>query len=162
MFKNLFKISALLFLVALPGCGYTLPGRVVSGRYNTVEIVSADDPRLRDAGMPGVRIELIRDPDSLGKSVATSTSSGGSGNVKISIAEIGVGWLDEEWDIRALMGSDEFATSRIRLPRPGTNMRLLVVLEPGSGRERSSMESEQERRLDDYGISIPDSSIYRR
>ena len=117
MFKHLFTISALLFLMALPGCGYSLPGRVVSGRYNTVELVSSDDPRLKDAGMPGVRIELIRDPDSLGKSVAASTSSGGSGNISIRLAEIGVGWLDEEWDIRALMGSDEFATSRIRLPR---------------------------------------------
>jgi hypothetical protein len=37
-----------------------------------------------------------------------------------------------------------------------------VVVAPGTGSSRSSLEDEQERRLKESGISIPDSSIYRR
>ena len=149
-------------MLLMTGCGYTLKGRAVSGAYNGVEIVTSDDPRLQDAGLPGIRVEAIRDPDSLGRSVAGSATSGGNGTISLNISDFGVGWMDEEWDLRVKMGSEEFAQNRVRLPGPNSNLRLLIVIEPGTGRERSSMESEQEKRLDDYGISIPDSSIYRR
>ncbi|MCH2160630.1 MAG: hypothetical protein MK085_02020 [Phycisphaerales bacterium] len=160
--RNATLLLVLCSLIPLTGCGYTLKGRAVSGAYNGVELVPADDPRLRDAGLPGVRVEAIRDPDSLGRSVAGSATSGGNGNIALNIADFGVGWMDEEWDLRVKMSSEEFAQNRVRLPGRNSGLRLLIVIEPGSGRERSSMESEQERRLDDYGISIPDSSIYRR
>ena len=155
------RLLLLCSLIILSGCGYTLQGRAVSGAYNGVELVPADDPRLQDTGLSGVRIEAIRDPESLGRSVAASTTSGGNGTIALSISEFGAGWMDEEWDLRAKMGGEEFAYNRLRLPAQNSNLRLLVVIEPGTGRERSSMESEQERRLDEYGISIPDSSIYR-
>ena len=161
MSKTATCLLVLCSIFILSGCGYTLRGRAVSGPYNGVELVPADDPRLQDAGLAGVRVEAIRDPDSLGRSVAASTTSGGNGNIALNISDFGAGWMDEEWDLRAKMGSEEFAQNRLRLPRPNSELRLLIVIEPGTGRERSSMESEQERRLDEYGISIPDSSIYR-
>jgi hypothetical protein len=152
-----------LILLATTGCGgYALRGQVISGPYNSVELVPSDDPRLKESGLSGVRIEAIRDPDSLSKNVAASTMSGGNGTVTLMIGEFGAGWMDEQWDLRASMGGDWFAQNRVSLPKPGSNLRLLVVVSPGTGSTRSSMDEEQERRLKESGISIPDSSIYRR
>ena len=160
--RYLTLLSGLLVLVA-GGCGgYTLQGHAIRGSYNTVELVPSDDPRLNDPGLSGVRVEAIRDPDSLGKSVGGSTISGGNGRINLAIGEFGAGWMDEQWDLRASMGSDYFAQRRMMLPRSGSDLRLLVVVAPGTGDARSSMDDEQERRLKESGISIPDSSIYRR
>ena len=152
-----------LLLVVAGGCGgYTLQGQAISGQYNAVELVPSDDPRFDGPGLSGVRIEAIRDPESLGRSVAASTMSGGNGRINLVIGEFGAGWMAEEWDLRASMGSDHFAQRRMALPGKGSDLRLLVVVAPGTGDARSSMDEEQERRLKESGISIPDSSIYRR
>lgn len=148
---------------ALGGCNaYTLRGHVVSGNYNMLELVPANDPRLGDPGMSGVRIEAIRDPDSLGKIVVSGATSGRNGEVRLVINEFGAGWMKEVWDLRARIGSDWFAESRTTLPKPSENLRLLVVISPGTGAARSSIDNEQQRRLGESGITIPDSSIYRR
>ena len=149
--------------VLLGGCdAYTLRGHVVSGRYNMLELVPSTDPRLRDPGMSGVRVEAIRDPGSLGKNVVAGATSGRNGELRLVINEFGAGWMDEAWDLRARIGSDWFAESRTQLPKPSSNLRLLVVISPGTGSAQGSMDEEQTRRLGESGISIPDSSIYRR
>jgi hypothetical protein len=149
--------------LVLGGCGaYTLQGHVVSGQYNMLEFVPSSDPRLREPGMAGVRVEAIRNPDSLGKEVVAGATSGRNGEVRLVINEFGAGWMDEAWDLRARIGSNWFAESRTQLPRASDDLRLLIVISPGTGSSRGSMDEEQTRRLGESGISIPDSSIYRR
>lgn len=161
--RTLLPILLVVASAALSGCSdYVLRGQAISGAYNSVELVPSDDPRLKDPGLSGVRIEAIRDPDSLGRDVAASTTSGGNGAINLAIGKFGAGWMDEEWDLRASMDGDWFAQNRVSLPGPGSSLRLLVVIAPGTGTARSSMEEEQQRRLKESGVSIPDSSIYRR
>ena len=161
--RNVLPILLIIMVGTLAGCSeYALRGHAVSGAYNTLEIVPSDDPRLKDPGLSGVRIEAIRDPDSLGKEVVAATTSRGDGKISLVIGDFGAGWMDESWDLRASMGGDWFTQNRVVLPRRGSDLRILVVVAPGTGSSRSSLEDEQERRLKESGISIPDSSIYRR
>ena len=113
-------------------------------------------------GISGILVEAVRDPDSLGRSVAGSGKSSGNGKITLAINEFGVGWMKEVWDLRVMMGGDLFAQNRVEMPKPGSNLRLLVVVSPGTEVQRSSMEEEQQRQLEDSGIHIPESSIFRR
>ena len=159
--------TALSMLVAssltLVGCGgYVLEGRAVRGEYSSAELVDPDDPRLDVAGMPGVALELIRDPDSLGRRVATRTKSKGDGVIRLSISDFGAGFLDEEWDIRVLKDGSEYAIARIRLPFDSASQKLLVTIRPGDGRGRNSLGVEAERMLQQEDRQIPrDSAIFR-
>ena len=147
----------------LGGCdAYTLQGHVVNGQYNMLELVPSNDPRLREPGMAGVRVEAIRNPGSLGKEVVAGATSGRNGDVRLVINEFGAGWMDEAWLLRARIGNNWFAESQTELPKASSDLRLLIVISPGTGSARGSMDEEQTRRLGESGISIPDSSIYRR
>ena len=161
------RSTALLMLLAscfvLVGCGgYVLEGRAVRGEYSSAELVDADDPRLDAPGMSGVNLELIRDPDSLGRRVATRTNSKGDGVIRLSISDFGVGFLDEEWDVRVLKDGSEYAIARVRLPFESGSKRLLVTIRPGDGRGRNSLGVEAERMLQQEDRQIPrDSAIFR-
>ena len=162
-----FRSTSLLLLLAsgllVAGCGgYVLEGRAVTGAYSSAELVDVDDPRLNAPGLPGVSLELIRDPDSLGRKVVTRTSSKGEGAIKLSIGEFGAGFLDEEWDIRVLKDGSEYAIARVRLPFDSGSRRLLVTIRAGDGRDRNSLGVEAERMLQQEERQIPlDSAIFR-
>lgn len=159
--------TALMLLLmscfAMVGCGgYVLEGRAVSGEYSSVEIVDPDDPRLNASGIPGVNLELIRDPDSLGRKVVARTSSKGNGNINLSVGDFGAGFLDEQWDIRVLKNGSEYAMSRVRLPFGSGSKMLLVTIRPGDGRGRNSLGVEAERIFQQEDRPIPkDSAIFR-
>ena len=75
--SSLMTLAALLIVSGFGGCGgYVLTGKAVVGAYNSIELVDKDDPRLKDRGTPGVRVEAIRDPDTLGRKTVATASSG--------------------------------------------------------------------------------------
>ena len=155
--------SLFLSVLSQVSCGgYSVSGKAVVGSYNTVEFVPANDPRLKKEGISGILVEAVRDPDSLGRSVAGSGKSSGNGDLTLMLDEFGVGWMKEVWDLRVMMGGDLFAQNRVQMPSPGSDLKLLVVVSPGTEVRRSSMEEEQQRQLEESGINIPDSSIFRR
>ena len=155
--------AMLVAVVVLPGCGsYTLEGRAVLGSYSGVELVEPDDPRLRGDGVPGVSVEAVRDPDSLGRKTVARANSNGSGAIRLSIGEFGAGFLEETWELRVLRSGSEFAIDRFELPFDPGSRRLLVTIRPGDGQGRSSLGREAERQLGDGDLRVPkDSAIFR-
>jgi hypothetical protein len=147
----------------LGGCGgYVLQGRAVVGAYNTIELVDKDDPRLADRGTPGVRVEAIRDPQSLGRKIVASANSGGDGTIRLAISDFGAGFLEEQWELKAAMGGANYTANLFELPFDSDSVRLLVVVQPGSGTPGGSLQMEAERELDNFDIRLPkDSAIYR-
>lgn len=150
-------------LGSLAGCGsYTLEGRAVVGAYSGIELVDPDDPRLRDPGTSGVVVEVVRDPESLGRQTVARATSNGSGAIRLVIGEFGAGFLEETWELRVLRGGSEFAADRFDLPFDPGSRRLLVTIRPGDGQGRNSLGTEAERQLGDGELRIPrDSAIFR-
>ena len=161
--SSLMTLAALLIVSGFGGCGgYVLTGKAVVGAYNSIELVDKDDPRLKDRGTPGVRVEAIRDPDTLGRKTVATASSGGNGDLRLAISEFGVGFLEEMWELNVSMAGANYASNVFRLPFDADSVRLLVMVDPGSGRNGSSLNNEAQRELDSFDIRIPkDSSIYR-
>ena len=78
-------VLATLVVLLLAGCGgYVLEGRAVEGQFSGVEFVDTDDPRLDGRGMPSITVEVIRDPDSLGRKVVATGRSVGNGDLPFS------------------------------------------------------------------------------
>lgn len=152
-----------VLLLALGGCGgYVLEGRTVMGEYSTVELVEPDDPRLGDSPIPGVTVEVVRDPMSLGRKTVARGTSGGTGSIKIAIGEFGAGFLDEQWELRVVRNDADFATNTIKLPFDPESKRLLVVIRRGDGKARNSLGVEAEKQLGGEDSRIPkDSVIFR-
>jgi hypothetical protein len=161
---NAWRVIVLVAISAsIVGCGaYTLEGRAVVGDYSGIELVEPDDPRLSGTGTSGMTIEVVRDPESLGRKVVTRATSNGSGAIRLVIAEFGAGFLEETWELRALRGGAEFAADRVSLPFNPENKRILVTVRPGDGRSRSTLSTEAERLLGGEDSRIPsDSTIFR-
>jgi len=154
-----------LLAISLPlvGCGaYTLEGRAVVGDYSGIELVDPDDPRLAGTGTSGMMVEVVRDPESLGRKVVTRATSNGSGAIRVVIDEFGAGFLEETWELRVLRGGAEFAADRVTLPFDPDRKRILVTVRPGDGRSRSTLSTEAERLLGGEDSRIPsDSTIFR-
>ena len=107
-------------------------------------------------------MEAIRDPDTLGRKTVATASSGGNGDLRLAISEFGVGFLEEKWELNANMAGANYAANVFSLPFDADSVRLLVVVDPGSGRNGSSLNNEAQRELDSFDIRIPkDSAIYR-
>ena len=155
----------ILLAISLPlvGCGsYTLEGRAVVGDYSGIELVDPDDPRLSGTGTSGMMVEVVRDPESLGRKVVTRATSNGSGAIRVVISEFGAGFLEETWELRVLRGGAEFAADRVTLPFDPDRKRILVTVRPGDGRSRSTLSTEAERLLGGEDSRIPsDSTIFR-
>lgn len=158
-----FLVLCVLAVNLLGGCGkYVLEGRVVMGEYSTVELVEPDDRRLNDTPAPGVTVEVVRDPMSLGRKTVGKGTSGGTGVIRLSIGEFGAGFLQEEWELRVVRNGSEFASSNVELPYDSNSRRLLVVIRRGDGRTRNSLGVEAERQLKNDDLILPtDSAIFR-
>ncbi len=156
-------LARLVVAMPLVGCGaYTLEGRAVVGDFSGIELVDADDPRLAGTGTAGITVEVVRDPESLGRKMVTRANSNGSGALRVVISEFGVGFLEEVWELRALRGGAEFAADRMSLPFDPRDKRILVTIRPGDGRSRSTLSTEAERLLGGEESRIPsDSTIFR-
>jgi len=115
---------------ALAGCeAYTMRGHVVRGDVSYIEIVSADDPRLDQAGIPGARIGAHLDPGRLNRKFLGSTTSDGNGNFRLAIDEFGAGWL--EYDISIVSHRDGFIGAEQFFRIPKADRRVLIMLAPG-------------------------------
>lgn len=152
------RLSALvLSMLLLTGCGVTtdLRGRVVDSEVPSIEFVSIQDgdPELiTGTGIPGARIELVRDPRSLRRETVAVGSSGADGVFRIPIDAFGAGWMEETWLIRCTHPAHPMVEHFCDLPGAGSDRVLRVGLgAPGRG-GREMDESERIRReLERYG-----------
>lgn len=156
------RLSAcsILAVIFLAGCSnpHALRGRVIQAESPSAQFVDQGrhDPRLvQGVGMAGARIEVVRDPRSLGRKVVASAMSGPDGLFEIRIEAFGAGWMDEEWLFRCthpnypmvelfgdLPGADEEYELVFRFGRPGP---------PGSGGRPIDEQERIRRELDRYG-----------
>ncbi|MHC4947975.1 MAG: hypothetical protein ACYTG1_06910 [Planctomycetota bacterium] len=119
-------------LVVLPSCGgYVLKGHVIESGWTGISFVPADDPRLQQRGVPGVRVALHRDPDSLGRRLVATAASDGDGRVALDVGEFGAGWMVEQWLVQASRSGFETAEMQVTLPKSSSGLWLLVQLAPG-------------------------------
>lgn len=119
-------------MLMLAGCGgYTIQGRVVGETFSSVQFVDPSDNRLESRGVSGATIELLRNPDSLGREVVATVTSDGSGNFIIPVSTFGAGWLDESWLVRVRAVNYTGAESFIILPGKPGDKRLLIAITRG-------------------------------
>ncbi|MFO0875220.1 MAG: hypothetical protein U0575_14785 [Phycisphaerales bacterium] len=126
---RLVRILLLAGAALLSACGpYTLQGRAVRGAYSGIMLVSPDDPRLNDPGVPGVGVSVIRDPAKPNRAQVASANSSADGDIKLPIDVFGVGITEEEWLISAGRGASGRLQTQLALPANAKSVRLLVMM----------------------------------
>ena len=116
----------------LSGCNsYVLQGKVIAGPISHMAFVGADDDRLGEAGMSGVRVTLRRDPGRLSTQLVASAITDLDGNFSLAVHELGAGWMEEAWLLVARKSGLQNATWQQRLTMKHPKMQLLVTMTPG-------------------------------
>ena len=151
---------AVLALLLNTGCSSPkeLKGRVISSGYSSAEFTNVEDgdpALLSGSGVPGARIEIIRDPSKLSREMVASGTSGSDGVFRIPVDAFGAGWMDETWLFRCthpqypmveLFGDmpplDSDRVLRIYIGSPGA---------PGSGGRQVEEAERIRRELERYG-----------
>jgi hypothetical protein len=128
-----FVIGAMLvaMLGILPGCGYTLRGKVVRGEISSIELVHQIDQRMKGPGIINAEVIVRRDPKSPHPEMVGRTRSGDSGNFAMHISEFGAGWMEEQWLVQAGLTGFQNAQQLTKLPASGGKWQLLITLAPG-------------------------------
>lgn len=161
-FISLRRTFLLLTVVAVTcGCsrrGYTLEGRAVESKTIGVRFVDQEDrdPALIPGiGVPGTRIEVIRDPRSLGRKVVATGRTDGFGVFVISIDAFGAGWMDEEWLFRFTHPRHQVIELFDSLPAKNADRVLVVDMgnpgAPGSGNRPIDEDDRIRRELERFG-----------
>ena len=150
--------TMVLLILLLSGCGYRIEGRAVPGGFGTVTWVDAEDQRLQQRGIPGVRVQLIRDPDRMRREVVAEATSAADGSFTLDTRSFGAGWMDERWEITA-SGPGAAAATRTELPMNASDRRLLIEMGRG-GRSTGSPRDEPQNLYDEAAKWDP--SIQRK
>ncbi|MCI0365765.1 MAG: carboxypeptidase-like regulatory domain-containing protein [Phycisphaerales bacterium] len=133
-------------LALLPGCGYTLRGKVVRGPVSGVEPIHVIDPALKGAGIPNAEVAVRRDPNTPNQHLVGRTRTDAGGNFSMRIKDFGAGWMHEEWLVQGAQTGYQNAESIMKLPAKGGKWRLLITLAPGTS---TSLE-ESDPIMEDY------------
>lgn len=126
---------AILFALLLTGCGpYVMKGRVIDGAASAVLVVPANDPRITNpyGGLPGTRISLELNPQSLGRKPLGDGISQDAGRFEVPVTEFGAGSL--EYNVGVLARRPGYAPAENMLRLPGSDKRLLIILHRGVDR----------------------------
>mgnify|MGYP006283566179 CR=1 FL=1 len=127
------RIAACLSTLAmLTGCGYQLQGRVVQGGFGTISLVDPTDQRLQVQGVPGVRVQLVRDPQRLNREVIATCSTARDGSFTLETKTFAAGWTDERWEIIASRPGYGTAHAPLELPLDPSKRRVLVEMQRGA------------------------------
>ena len=128
----------LLVLATLTGCGYQLQGRVVQGGFGTISLVEPTDQRLQVQGVPGVRVQLVRDPNRMRREVIAEASTDADGVFTLETRSFGAGFLDERFEMVATRPGFGVAQSTMELPMDPSTRRVLVEIQRGGSGPNSS------------------------
>jgi hypothetical protein len=127
------RIAACLSTLAmLTGCGYQLQGRVVQGGFGTISLVDPTDQRLQVQGVPGVRVQLVRDPQRMRREVIAEASTDADGAFTLETRSFGAGFLDERFEMVATRPGFGAAQSTMELPLDPSKRRVLVEMQRGA------------------------------
>ncbi|MEE2681143.1 MAG: hypothetical protein VX641_02100 [Planctomycetota bacterium] len=95
--------------------------------------------------IPGARIELVRDPRSLGRKVVARATSDHEGRFSMEIDAFGAGWMKEEWLFRCTHPGFPMVELFDSLPPLDDSMMLLIDMGSGAGFPQHETVDEQER-----------------
>lgn len=124
------RSAQLLTLLTLAACGYELQGKVVEGD-GSILVGRAGDPESRRSGLGGASVELIRDPDTMNRTVIARATSGADGQFILDVQGFGAGWMSEPWLIRVRRAGCENVQSVVQLPSSSKDRMLFVTLHRG-------------------------------
>ena len=130
--RQLLGLAAAAALLGGCGSSYLLQGRAVRGSSPTMDFVSADSDELKGRGLRGVKLEVYRDPTSLGSEVVARGRTDAAGNFSIPVSAFGAGWMSEQWRITAVRPGFETAEAILSLPSGKENQRLLIMMNEGT------------------------------
>jgi hypothetical protein len=125
-------ISVLLIALALPGCGYTLKGKVLRGDASNVDLMHDIDQRYKQQGMANVEVVVRRNPKDPNPELIGRTRTDAFGNFSMSIKEFGAGWMEEQWLVQARLAGHQNASAVMKLPAKDSKWGLLITLAPGT------------------------------
>jgi hypothetical protein len=143
-------VLSLMGALVLAGCGYRLDGKVVDG-FGGVSIGRADDAEARKSGIGGATVELVREPDTMNRTVAARATSDSSGRFTLEVNGFGAGWMEEQWLIRVRRSGFETIETDVQLPREPKDRLAIVTM--ARGKSRPFREPENSRRLIDEARS---------
>lgn len=129
--RTLIALSMLFLLGSLPGCGYTLRGKVVRGDTSSIELVHEMDQRLNGPGIANAETIVRRDPKSPSPQLVGQQRTGASGDFSMNISEFGAGWMQEQWLVQTRMSGFQNASAVMKLPAKDSKWQLLITLAPG-------------------------------
>ena len=121
----------IISLSTLPGCGYTLRGKVVRGETSSIEMVHEIDSRLKGPGIMNAEVMVRRDPKSPHPEMVGRTRTGDEGSFAMNISQFGAGWMEEQWLVQAGMTGFTNTQQMSKLPPSGGKWQLLITLAPG-------------------------------
>jgi hypothetical protein len=125
-------LSLLIFAFALPGCGYTLYGKVLRGDSSAIDLLHDIDQRHKQPGLANVEIVVRRNPKDPNPERVGRTRTDAAGNFSMSIKEFGAGWMEEQWLVQARLPEYQNASAVMKLPARNSKWGLLITLAPGT------------------------------
>lgn len=135
-------LFALPLIAALTGCeSYSMRGHVIRGDASYIEIVDADDERLDDRGIPGVRVGAHMDPGRLNREFLGSSTTDQNGSFELPIDEFGAGFL--EYDISVVAYKKGYLGAEQFFVMPPKEKRVLVILAPGNDPDPPSFQDRE-------------------
>ena len=133
---------ALAAVSSLAGCSYRLEGKVVDG-FSGARIARAGDPDERKGGIPGATVELVRDANTMNRSVAARATSSPDGWFELEVDGFGAGWMEEEWQVRVRRSGYENVETGIDLPSSTKDRLMIVTMNRGKSRPFREPEGTQ-------------------
>jgi hypothetical protein len=135
-------LAAIVITLALHGCGqYTIVGKVIQGDVSDIAFVPADDPRLAIPGLAGAQLSILRDPETLRRALAGSSSSDDFGEFEMPVEGVGAGWMVENWLVRAERTGFAPSAAMVAIPANPKRLHLLVTMRRGAGTTSTETES---------------------
>lgn len=126
MRRRVHAISAAVLgcLAVLSGCSnsQSLTGRVLPGRAGLVTVVAADDPRMAEPGLGGVRVRVVRGAGTPGSLSEGVSQADGSFTLRVPAAGLS-GRVD------VVASGDAVLTARGSIYIPSGGRRVLVIVE---------------------------------
>ena len=145
-----FTLILLLLVLSPMGCSDSnkLRGRVVDAGYPGARFVpqgSFEATENSMAGVSGARVELVRDPRSLGRQVVARATSDHEGRFSMEVDAFGAGWMKEEWLFRCTHPGFPMVELFDSLPPLDDTMLLLIDMGVAGGSHQYEVIDEQDR-----------------
>lgn len=129
--------------LTLSGCtDYKVEGYAVQSDTPGIYVTATATPDDPSRALAEVRIEVIRDPQSLGRESVGQTVTDGQGRFTLPLDYAGAGFLEE--DVLIIARRRGYEPTRQIIPMPAESAILRIEMSPGVDRLDQPMSPEQQ------------------